>query len=290
TDGEPTECNTNINQIAALASNAFNSAGVLTYAIGIEGADVAAVNKIAASGQTGQAFLVQKGQNNSQVETQLLAALNAIKGESVSCDLILQSSGLLNPDDVSVIYTPGAGQPTFLPEVSGAQDCGGGWYFDDPNNPTKITLCQSTCNAAKSDIGAKIEVSIGCPPKFEPETIEEIYSGSCPPGTKLQWGFFAYDTSIPGDASVIFQAQTSTNPASFPAQLLTLATAGAASQVCPMVGPAPCPVNLFDKLGGIPNAQNEYLKLVIKTNPTTDKSGAPTINNWEITYSCPASE
>ncbi|NUQ75481.1 MAG: VWA domain-containing protein [Polyangiaceae bacterium] len=290
TDGEPTECNTNINQIAALASNAFNSAGVLTYAIGIEGADVAAVNKIAASGQTGQAFLVQKGQNNSQVETQLLAALNAIKGESVSCDLILQSSGILNPDDVSVIYTPGAGQPTFLPEVSGAQACGGGWYFDDPNNPTKITLCQSTCNAAKSDIGAKIEVSIGCPPKFEPETIEEIYSGSCPPGTKLQWGFFAYDTSIPGDASVIFQAQTSTNPASFPAQLLTLATAGTASQVCPMVGPAPCPVNLFNKLGGIPNAQNEYLKLVIKTNPTTDKSGAPTINNWEITYSCPASE
>lgn len=291
TDGEPTECTTSVNKIAALASGALNAAEVLTYVIGIEGADVATVNKIAQAGGTGQAFLVQKGQNNSQVEAQLLAALNAIRGTSVSCDLALQSSGILNPDDVSVIYTPGVGQPSVLPEVAGAQACGGGWYFDNPNNPTKITLCPSTCNAAKGDVGAKVEVSIGCPPKFEGTTVEQLYTGSCPPGTKLQWGFLAYNTVTPGDSNVVFEAQTSTSAAMFPA-LVPVATAKASpnSQVCLMGGPSPCPVSLFSKLGGIPNAQNELLKLRIKVNPSTDKSQAPTVNNWEITYSCPASE
>lgn len=294
TDGDPTQCNLNVNTIASLAANAFNNYGVRTYVIGIEGASVSTVNLIAASGGTGQAFLVQKGVNNSQVESDLLAALNAIRGNSVSCDLELQGGGFFDPNDVTVLYTPGgSNSPVPLTEVSGAQSCGSGWYFDNPQNPSKVTLCPTTCMQIQSDLAAKIEVSIGCPPIYTPTTYEEVYTGTCPqPGTKVQWGFFAYNTVTPGDSNVVFDAQVSSdNGITFSAPVnLAIAKASPNTQVCPMGGPAPCPVNVFNKLGGLPNAQKELLKLKTTVNPTTDKLAAPTINNWEITYSCPATE
>lgn len=292
TDGDPTQCNLNVNTIAALASSAYNTYGVLTYVIGIEGASVSTVNQIAAAGGTGQAFLVKKGVNNSQVEADLLAALNAIRGNAVSCDLELNGGGIFDANDVTVLYTPGgSNSPTGLPQVANSQSCGSGWYFDNPVNPTKVTLCPSTCMQIQSDLAAKVEVSIGCPPIYTPVTYTEVYTGQCPQGTKLQWGFFAYSTATPGDSNVVFDAQVSSDGISFsPSVNLAIAKASPNTQVCPMGGPAPCPVNVFNKLGGIPNAQKEFLKLSTTLNPATGGASAPTINNWEITYSCPASE
>lgn len=292
TDGDPTQCNLNVNTIAGLAANAFNNSGVRTYVIGIEGASVSTVNLIASSGGTGQAFLVQKGVNNSQVEADLLAALNAIRGSAVSCDLELNGGGFFDPNDVTVLYTPGgSSSPAPLAQVNNAQSCGNGWYFDNPVNPSKVTLCPSTCMQIQSDLAAKIEVSIGCPPMYTPATYTEVYTGQCPQGTKIQWGFFAYDTTTPLDSNVVFDAQTSSDGINFlPAVNLAIAKASPNTQVCPMGGPAPCPVNVFNKLGGIPNAQKEYLKLTTTINPSTSGLTTATIHSWEITYSCPATE
>jgi hypothetical protein len=41
-------------------------------------------------------------------------------------------------------------------------DCASGWQYDDADNPSKITLCGSDCDAVKADQGAKIEVIFGC--------------------------------------------------------------------------------------------------------------------------------
>lgn len=210
----------------------------------------------------------------------------------VSSDLELNGGGIFDANDVTVLYTPGgSNSPTGLNQVANSQSCGSGWYFDNPVNPTKVTLCPSTCMQIQSDLAAKVEVSIGCPPMYTPVTYTEVYTGQCPQGTKLQWGFFAYSTATPGDSNVVFDAQVSSDGISFsPSVNLAIAKASPNTQVCPMGGPAPCPVNVFNKLGGIPNAQKEYLKLSTTVNPTTSGLSAPTINNWEITYSCPASE
>ena len=38
----------------------------------------------------------------------------------------------------------------------------GGWYYDNPANPSAIFLCESTCNAVQSDSEGKIEIVVGC--------------------------------------------------------------------------------------------------------------------------------
>lgn len=295
TDGAPENCNTDVNAIANLAGSAYTNANVPTYVIGIEGASVTTVNKIAQKGGTNQAFIVLKGANNTQVESGLLAALNAIRGKAVTCELELPNTGIWSPNDVSVTFTPGVGSPVILSQVANAGSCGSGFYYDNPTNPSKITLCPSTCGTIQADLQAKVEVIVGCPPSYDaPATVKEVYTGVCPPGTRVLWGFFAYNTSAPGDSNVVFQARTSADPAQFSGAFVELAKAQSAvapsTEVCLMAGPAPCPINLYTKLGGLPSAQNEHLELTITANPTSDNAAAPKVNNWEITYSCPASE
>ena len=38
----------------------------------------------------------------------------------------------------------------------------GGWYFDDPVNPSKILLCATTCALPLSAATAKVEILLGC--------------------------------------------------------------------------------------------------------------------------------
>lgn len=129
---------------------------------------------------------------------------------------------------------------------------------------------------------------------YAPSNYKQIYKSQCPQGTRVQWGYLAFDTTTPGDASVIFEVRTadpSTNGV-FTA-LKKAATAKKAplpdTQDCLMAGPAPCPVNLTSLLG-VAEAQYETLELIVTLNPTSDKTAGPTLNNWEITYSCPPSE
>jgi len=68
-----------------------------------------------------------------------------------------------NPDydSVNVYYN---GQP--IPKVAGASACptnGNGWYYDDPTNPTKITLCDATCATVTGDDTATVSIKLNCP-------------------------------------------------------------------------------------------------------------------------------
>jgi hypothetical protein len=73
---------------------------------------------------------------------------------------------------VNVQYTAeGAAAPQTIFHVPAAGDCGaqGGWYYDDSANPTRITVCQSTCDAFKGDVNAKLDVLFGCETKDGPD-------------------------------------------------------------------------------------------------------------------------
>ncbi len=292
TDGNPSVCIQDIPTIAALSATAYNGFGVRTYAIGIINVSATTVQSIAGAGG-GKSFFINTN-NAVQFQADLVAALNGIKQDFVSCTLPLPTFNVFDPTKAIITYTPGAGAPSTLPQVADAGTCAGdGWYYDNAANPTSITLCPTTCSSVKLDTNGKLELNIDCIKQYLPSSTSEVYQASCPKGTTVQWGFLAYDTLTPGDSNVRFRVQTSDDNVTFGALSGVIATAHATptdTQVCPMGGPAPCPVDLFDALGGLPDAQKQYLRLQADLTPTTDKYKTPTLNNWQVTYSCPDSE
>lgn len=165
TDGEPTACDENINNIAQHAANAFNQGEILTFAVGLKGSNEGDMNIVAQAGGTQTGFFI----GNGNTEQELIAALKAIQESAVACTFAMPESSdpdsPVDPNKVNVKYTPGdGGEDTNLPQVTNADACGaeGGWYYDDPDDPAIIQLCDSTCNAVQSDEAAKISIVLGC--------------------------------------------------------------------------------------------------------------------------------
>ena len=162
-DGDPTECNTDLGSIDAIAAAAFaGTPSIRTFVIGIGSVD--ALNGIAAAGGTGMAFITDQG--NTQM--QFLDALNAIQGTALACSYLIPVPDNGTPDygSVNVKYTPGDGSgPITIPNVADASQCpavGNAWYYDDPTAPTQIILCDPTCNTVSADTTGSIEIVLGC--------------------------------------------------------------------------------------------------------------------------------
>jgi hypothetical protein len=158
TDGEPTACETNIQSIAKYAADAYAQAEILTFAVGLQGSNESQINAIAKAGNTTEGFFI--GSGNTQ--TALLAALKAIQKISVACSFAMPEpvdpNTPIDPQEVNVTYNS---QP--IKQVSGEAACGsGGWYYDDPADPSIIQICASTCDAIQADENAKVEIVLGC--------------------------------------------------------------------------------------------------------------------------------
>jgi hypothetical protein len=171
TDGVPTECDTNINNIAAIAK-AGVTANVKTYVIGVFAQNEQATAKpnldaIAVAGGTGQAFIVTANNNTAQA---FLAAMNQIRAQSLPCEFYLPKPDGGIPDyyKVNVTFTAGNMNITVVPYVGDASKCDpqkGGWYYDvDPMNgtPAKVELCPASCVLVKSDATGRVDIVQGC--------------------------------------------------------------------------------------------------------------------------------
>ena len=165
TDGEPNGCQENINSIASIAGDAFQSGDILTFAVGLQGSNESDMDAIASAGGTMTGFFI--GSGNAQAD--LLAALKQIQQTAVACTFAMPESESVNevvdPTKVNVTYTPTGGQTATISQVASEADCtaqNGGWYYDDPTDPSIIQLCESTCNAVQQDDGASVEVVLGC--------------------------------------------------------------------------------------------------------------------------------
>ena len=79
---------------------------------------------------------------------------------------------VFDPDRVNVDVTLD-GTQTALGYVTAPQDCGavtGGWFYDDPQNPTVISVCPETCTVMHGADSAELRIALGCatvpaPPK-----------------------------------------------------------------------------------------------------------------------------
>jgi hypothetical protein len=133
---------------------------------------------------------------------------------------------------------------------------------------------------------------VGCPTAVGPSSSTVLYEGICPTGTKAQWGFFTYDTITAGASTVTFRARVADTQANLAsATYVDLPTAQSTptnTQVCTLSGPAPdCPVDLYNTFG-TPDNKLPWLELEIGLNPVS--GGVCTVNDWQITYSCPPAE
>jgi len=288
-------------KIIAKAADAYNNYGVVTYTVNVMGGDATLMQNIATAGH-GQYFYV----TDANASTDLVNALNQIRANSVSCDLLLDTNQGIDPTQVSVVFTSGSGVTSNFTKLASGQPCGtldDRWYFDNDTTPTKITLCPSTCARVRADINSKLNVVIGCPTSFQPTDYVYQYTGVCGPSQTVQWGHLIWNTTTPGNSSITFKARASNDINTFatpanPADLTTLGIAHANqapytgdTQVCTMSGPSPdCPVDLYAKLGK-PAANYSNLELTISLAPsTTGSSTPPSIDSWNVTYSCVDSE
>jgi hypothetical protein len=167
-DGFPTQCETGPDQVAAAAKEGFESdEHVRTFVIGV--GDVARFNldNYARAGGTGKAYLTEA----DNVSDSFVEALNNITDSKLACQYAVPQppSGMkIDTNKVQVIYTPASsGEPEEVPSVLSLSDCAdspnGGWYYDDPAMPTKITVCPCTC--ARFGAG-QVDVRLGCKPRL----------------------------------------------------------------------------------------------------------------------------
>jgi len=118
------------------------------------------------SGGTTMAYFIGAG---TSAQKDLLAALTAIRGKSLSCDFPMPRSSVagqeVDPTLVNVNFTPstGGGEQT-LKQVANKAACGtsNAWYYDNPTNPTLISLCPSACTEVTGDQKGKLDILLGC--------------------------------------------------------------------------------------------------------------------------------
>ncbi len=161
TDGEPNGCQEDIGAISNIAA-AGSAAGVPTYTVGLQGSNEQQLSQIATAGG-GSGFFI----GNGNAEAELLAALQAIRGAALACEIAIPAPtmGSFNPTLVNVTYTAGGGgTPQTLGKVDGEGSCGpgGGWYYDDPASPQTILLCPASCDTVKVDADGTLKVVLGC--------------------------------------------------------------------------------------------------------------------------------
>ncbi|HYP77695.1 MAG TPA: vWA domain-containing protein [Polyangiaceae bacterium] len=167
TDGFPTQCDNEPDQISQAAQSGYESLEhIRTFVIGV--GDVAKFNldNFARSGGTKKAYLTDAG----DVTTTFVDALNNITNRALACEYQLPPppDGMrLDSTKVQVVYSPSSGEPEEVPSISSfaacAKNSNGGWYYDDPDRPSKITVCPCTC--ARLQAG-RVDVRLGCKPRL----------------------------------------------------------------------------------------------------------------------------
>lgn len=94
-----------------------------------------------------------------------------IGGAKLSCDWTLPTpppGTTFVPSATNVRYTGSAAAPRTVPHMPSAAACdsaadGWAWFYDNEQNPSKVTMCPKACTAIQQDTGARIELEFGCP-------------------------------------------------------------------------------------------------------------------------------
>lgn len=143
-------------------------------------------------------------------------------------------------------------------------------------------------DAGTADAGAGASGTGGASSGSGPTALQQTYEGTCEDGT-VQWGFFTFEAATPGDSSVLFRLRTAAAEAELASgTFIDLVTASAAfgTERCGFTGPAPCPIDLYEVLGGAPLAHQAFAQLQVLLSPANGAGLLPAVETWQLTYSC----
>jgi hypothetical protein len=172
TDGDPTSCGAVSSVVGVATGGAKPPSGVPvvhTFAVGMDGATFGNLDQIAAAGAGfPTAFNVGAGATAQQA---LVDALEKVRTGALGCEYTLPlpppERGVLDLSSVVFEFTPGKNDPKVSMSLVADKDaCGattGGYYYDDPKNPTRVILCPSSCDQVRGGTAdATVQLAFGC--------------------------------------------------------------------------------------------------------------------------------
>jgi len=142
---------------------------VPTFVIAAGPAVSSAANQVAEAGGSRTAWSVDPGDDPS---AQFFEALKEIRADAMACVYAIPEPAGGPPDydriNVELRAAAGPAPPSgmLVHRVAAREACdpaAGGWFYDDPQRPSRIILCDATCDAVRNDSDASAEIVVGCP-------------------------------------------------------------------------------------------------------------------------------
>jgi hypothetical protein len=138
---------------------------VRTFVIGL--AAEFNLDSIARSGGTHQAYRVDEGDPAGS----FLAALRNVSNSKLACSYEIPDPPVgtmkIDYEEVQVTYTSADESVEEVPRISDFSACSrnpnGGWYYDNPAEPTQILVCPCTCSRFEA---GRVDVALGCKPSI----------------------------------------------------------------------------------------------------------------------------
>jgi hypothetical protein len=162
-DGQVVEgCTDNdVDHVSQVAAGALaGTPPIPTYVIGI-GPSLDSLQAIAQAGGTDHATIMSDADPTATSAT-FHATLAAIRTETFSCDFPMPKPPPGQTfESVNVAFQSSAGVEATIPR-NDACSPGGGWHYDVPTAPTKIVLCQDSCDQIQPDTQGRLSVVFGC--------------------------------------------------------------------------------------------------------------------------------
>jgi hypothetical protein len=175
TDGLPTNCSTQDDDIAGVAALAAAgpAAGIPVYVIGVDtpatstvgaGADgIGNLNQIAVQGGTEAAFIIDTGDVDKTV-ADFVAVIEKIKESTFSCTMPIPpppTGQVFDATKVNVAF-----KTDTQTDMVYSPDCAEqwGWHYDNETAPTAIVLCDTACTSVKSvsSTTGSVDIQFGC--------------------------------------------------------------------------------------------------------------------------------
>jgi hypothetical protein len=173
-DGFPTICEKQLpsDVSAEIAQAASADVPIRTFVIGIGDPKTMSsagfnLKNYARNGRTGAPILIDETADADGIRDQVVTALLNISNKPLECTFPLAppEGQVINADKMTMTFKPASGGLQELPRVGGLSSCAkstnGGFYFDNPSNPTKVTVCP--CNCAAFGAGT-VSLVYGCKP------------------------------------------------------------------------------------------------------------------------------
>jgi hypothetical protein len=173
TDGYPQDCpDSSIESVAELAASVSDT--IPTYVIGVANPpfddapdNVTNLAEIAQAGGTEQAFVIDTG-DPTQTSRDFASAIERIRGAAISCEMTIPAAPAGRTFDKEAVQVSYGAEGTDRTELRYDPECGeNAWFYDDPENPSRIVLCPDACSVVQAAATVTLAVDFACEPLFD---------------------------------------------------------------------------------------------------------------------------